>query len=147
MVRARCGGRWPAPSPRHPPPQTWSWTRMDTTWGHITLHLDWDCTLHCNMFLRSAACCIWANKPLFFNSYNFCVGTTLYWSKNEQWINIQSTMPEAVPTKMMALQCCEEEVWYLKLIVVKMKPIWWDSVGARRATILYHFLWGFGWEQ
>ena len=56
-------------------------------------------------------------------------------------------MPEAVPTKMMALQCCEEEVWYLKLIAVKMKPIWWDSVGARRATILYHFLWGFGWEQ
>ena len=26
---------------------------------HLTLH--WDCTVHCNMFSKSASCCIWAN--------------------------------------------------------------------------------------
>ena len=47
--------RWPAPSPRHPPPQTWSWTRMDTTWGHIILH----CTVKHHTDIINFACMTW----------------------------------------------------------------------------------------
>ena len=80
--------RWPAPSPRHPPPQTWSWTRVDTIWGHITLH--WHCTYTetCSKKVLHAA---YEQTFVFQFLWFLCKYYTLYytvWSKNNHWINI-----------------------------------------------------------